>query len=444
MQIRANFTLENSGNSGLKFIDVVFPEERRFGRSSLRVQVDGHDATLSPLPGEYQRDAPNSLRMAFEPAWEQKQKRELVIEYKLSSPEDSGARITLGENSFHLGHRGWFPVLQPPKHVLAPFPKRPDKTIVTIQVPQDFFVLTRGTPIAGKQQRGDGNHGFLLRKDDLAPFVVAGRYLESSPHGKSNGASFWTMAALKEDPTAAADRIAAAWNVLQTDFGTLDKNIRVPHVVECPELRAHIAGEEGAVAAPFPGGALVNSEALTLGINSEAFLEKVRHALAHNWFGSELYFSSDSAIGLGEGLPHYATIVIEEASNGSAARRQRISALLAKYDAALKQAAEKPLGMTTLQDSPEQRRIALAKAPLFFIALEDDYGEAPVRAGLNRMVTLLRGQEVGYDELRAALEESTGKNLAELFRAWLYGKGIPKDFRERYETANGTQEQRIQ
>jgi len=377
--------------------------------------------------------------MALEPAWEHKQKRELVIEYTLSSPEDSGARITIAESGFHLGFRGWFSVLQPPKHVLAPFPKRPDKTIVAIRVPQDFLVLSRGTPAGQKQEGGDVEHRFLLRQDDLAPYVVAGRYTQSFPRGKSNSAIFWTLAPLREDPTAAGDRIAAAWNVLQTDFGPLDRNIRVPRVVECADLRAHIVGEEGPAAASFPGGALVNSEALALGISSEAFLEKVTHALAHNWFGNELYPTSDAAIGMGEGLPDYATIVIDEARNGSAARQQRVSGLLRAYDNALKQAAEKPLGVTTMLDPPEQRRIALAKAPLFFIALEDAYGEAPVRAGLNRMLTLLRGREVGYDDLRAALEESTGKNLAELFRIWLYGKGIPKVFRERYETANETQ-----
>jgi aminopeptidase N len=45
---------------------------------------------------------------------------------------------------------------------------------------------------------------------------------------------------------------------------------------------------------------------------------------------------------------------------------------------------------------------------------------------------LLRGSEVGYDDLRAALEQSTGKNLAETFRIWLNEKGIPADFRDRY------------
>jgi hypothetical protein len=438
LQIHASFTLENIGKSELTFVDVVFPNEKVFGRRNLRAEVDGHDAALSKLPEEYQQDAPNTLRMALEPAWGQKQKREVVIEYALNSPEDSGTNITLAANNFHVGFRGWFPVLQPPRHVLAPYPKRPDKTKVTIRVPQDFLVLSRGIQTGRRQQGSDTQYLFQLHKEDLAPFIVAGRYTESISQGKANSAIFWTLSPLKENPASSVDQITAAWNVLQTDFEPLDKNIRIPHVVESADLRAHIIGEEGPAAASFPGGVLVNAEALALGINSDAFLERVTHALAHNWFGGELYPMPDAAIGMGEGLPEYATIVVDEARNGSTARQQRIGAFLREYDAALKEAAEKPLGMTTLSDPLEQRRIAMAKAPLFFIALEDTYGEAPIRVGLSRLVTLLRGEEVGYNDLRAALEESTGKSLAETFRTWLYDKGLPNDFRARYESANET------
>jgi aminopeptidase N len=88
-----------------------------------------------------------------------------------------------------------------------------------------------------------------------------------------------------------------------------------------------------------------------------------------------------------------------------------------------------------LYDPIEQRRIARTKAALFFIALEDAYGQAPVRQGLKQVVAILGGKEVGYDDLRSALEQSTGKNLAEPFRTWLYNKGMPQDFRSRYQTA---------
>ena len=436
LQIRADFTLENIGTSELAFIDAAFPDEKDFGRKNLRVQMDGRDAALASLPEELRHSSPRTLRIPLDASWGQKQKRRLSIEYTLSSPGDSGARITLGENDFHLGASGWFPVLEPPRHVMAPFPKRPDKTIVAIVVPSNFLVLSRGKPASRKQRGADTEFRFLLRAADLAPYVVAGRYVESSGGGKSDSAVFWTLHPLKEDPASAQAQIAAAWNTLQTDFGPLDKNLRVPRIIESAELRVNLAGEEGPVAAPFPAGALVNPAALSLGVGSEEFLEKVAHALAHDWFSGEIYPVEDARLGMGEGLPEYSTIVIDEARGGEAARRKRVAKLLREYEEASAHAVEKPLGATRLSDPAEQRRIALAKAPLFFIALEDTYGEAAVRSGLARLVALLRGQEVGYDDLRSALEESTGKNLAEDFRAWLNEKGIPKEFRAKYEAAN--------
>jgi aminopeptidase N len=49
---------------------------------------------------------------------------------------------------------------------------------------------------------------------------------------------------------------------------------------------------------------------------------------------------------------------------------------------------------------------------------------------------LLRGQQVGYNEIRSAIEQASGKDLAEFFRTWLYERGIPKDFVVKYQPAN--------
>jgi len=433
--VRASFTLENTGNGDLSFLDVAFPDEKTFGRKNLRVQVNGRDTAPSKLPEEYRQESPGTLRISLDPTWTRKEKRELQIEYSLSSPEDSGSRIALDDSSFHLAYRGWYPVLQPPKHVLSPFPKRPDKTLVTILAPENFFVLSRGTPTGRKSAQGEMERRFLLRKNDLAPYVVSGRYAESSANHDANSAIFWTLQPLKDDPAQAAARIAGLWNTLQTQFGPLEKNSRPAYIVESAELRSPLAGEEGPAAASFPGGALVNSQALALGIGSDEFIELVARALARNWFGEEIYPGGDASLGMGQGLPEYATIVMEEARGGEAARRERILKFLRAYDDARDHATENSLGVTTLSDPAAQQQIARAKAPLFYAALEDAYGEAAVRAGLKDLVSLLRGQEAGYDDLRAALEQSTGKNLAEPFRVWLYGKGIPGDFRARYESA---------
>lgn len=444
LRIRDRYRLVNSGNSDLKFVDAIFPEERAFGRMNLRVEVDGREAALASLPPEYQQDEPNALRNPLDPPWTRKQTRELAIEYAFRSPENSGARSTLGDDDFHLGSREWFPQLQPPRHLLAPYPKRPDRAAYTVRVPVGFVVLARGVSKGRKEDGGEIEYSFELRTRDLAPFIVAGRYTAWPPKPDSRSPVFWTLQPLRDDPGPAAERIMAAWKALEKDFGPLGGNIAAPHIVESSGLRWHSAGEEGPgpAAAAFPGGALVNPAALALGTGSERFLRIVTHALAHNWFGDQMYPSADAALGMGEGLPEYATVVVDEARNGPAARRRRVVEYLRRYDEARHDAAETPLGITRLSDPIAQRRIALAKAPLFFVALEDACGAAPVRSGLAHLVSLLRGQEVDYNDLRAALEQSTGRRLGELFRVWLNRKGIPDDFRNRYQPAPAAEETR--
>jgi hypothetical protein len=434
LHIRGNFKLQNTGNGDLIFVDLTLPEEKAFGRQNVRVELDGREVAPVNVPAEYQQDQPNTVRIPLNPPWQRGRALQLVVEYDLVSPQDSGSRITLGGDEFHLGSRGWFPVLEPPKHVFSPDPRRPAIAPYTVRVPSNFLVLARGTPKGRKQEGGETEYRFVLSKDDLPPYVVAGSYVESPTPREPDSAIFWTLKPLPNDPKEAAKQIKQAWDILAKDFGPLDRNITVPRVVESPELRGHTSADEsGPAAAPFPGGVLVNPAALALGTNSDQFLEMVTHSLAHDWFGDEMYPAPDAALGLGEGLPEYATVVIDESRNGASARRQRIQRYVQEYDEARKSADEKPLGITMLNDPADQRRIALAKAPLFFAALEDACGAEATQNGLKRMVELLRGQEASYDSLRSALEEASGKDLGALFRVWLNQKGIPQDFRDRYQ-----------
>jgi hypothetical protein len=433
LQIRARYTLQNSGNGDLTFLDANFPEERAFGRTNLRVEVDGRDAATANLPADYQKAEPNALRIPLDPPWGRKQTRQLSVEYTLRSPTDSGARITIGENDFHLGTRGWSPELLPPKHVLTASLNPPKVADLTIRVPADFVVLAGGTPKGKKKEVSEIEYRFQLDAANVVTYVVGGKYAAWPAEGKSRYALFWTTQPLKDDPGPAAMQIAAAWNALEKDFGPLDKNVRGPHIVESAEVRGHLSGEEAPAAVGFPGGAIVNPAALALGTSSGEFLRIVSHALAHEWFGDAMYVSSVAAVGMGEGLPEYATIVIDEARNGPDGRRKRIVEYLRRYDEATKGATETPLGDTLDSDPVGPRRIALAKAPLFFAALEDVCGKGPMRSGLARLLAIERGREAGYADLRAALEESSNRDLATMFRVWLYGKGIPEDFRRRYQ-----------
>lgn len=433
--IHADRTLQNNGTASLNFVDITFPEEKAFGRTNLRITWDGHQANVGELPVEYRPDHPNTVRISFDSPWTRGQTHELTIDYELRSPEDRGSRITVAEDDFHLGSQGWIDLPQPPPHLLAASLLSPKKSVYSIRVPSDFLVLARGQMVGRKRAGNETEYRFRLRPQDLAIFVVAGSYKETPFRTGSGEMVFWTHGPLK-DAGATPGRLVGVWQTLEADFGPMDPSIHAPHIVESAEVRQHIPDESGAAAVAFPGGALVNEEAMALGIASDAFVEHVTHALAHNWFGDAMYPSSEAAIAMGEGLPDYATIVIDEARNGPESRHRRISRYLRRYEEGISRGAEKPLGVTALTDPPEQRDIALAKAPLMYAALEDTCGEVPVRSGLKELVTLLRGQPVGIDDMRAAIEQTCGKNLGEFFRVWLYSKGIPQDFRARYEAGD--------
>ena len=75
-------------------------------------------------------------------------------------------------------------------------------------------------------------------------------------------------------------------------------------------------------------------------------------------------------------------------------------------------------------------------AALFFVALEDLCGHDNLRAALRDIIHDRAGSDTGYEELRAATESASGKDLAEMFRTWLVQPGIPGDFRARYSIAS--------
>jgi hypothetical protein len=439
------YTLQNTGNADLDFIDVVFPVAKIYGRSSVSVESGGRPVVPVDLPLEYQQDSPGALRIQFGSRWPQKEKRDLTVDYSFSPPSAGGQQFSLGAQTFHLGARGWLPVFLPPNHILAATPTRPEKLSYTVRVPSDFAVLARGSTGPRKQEGTDTIYRFDLEKRDLGPYIVAGRYIGANQNKKSAGAVFWTLKDWQQNSSPGPDRFASAWLVLQKNFGEIDKRGGGPYIVESPSLEADVNLTGGAGFAAFPGGVLINPAGLDLRADNQAFTQRVERGLARTWFDDALQPAPLAAVAIGDGLPDYATIVIDEAAGGPSARRERIIELLKSYDESRGQlkVPEKSVVATLPTDSPEEQRIAEAKAPLLFAVLEDTCGATPVRAGLAQVIQLLRGKEVSVNDVRAAIEYTTTKNLAEPFRVWLYNPGIPSDFRARYAAAGENRKEKI-
>jgi hypothetical protein len=431
LRLSASYRLENYGVSVLPFIDVMLPSETRYRIKNLLVKVNGQTVNSAQGSEGSPEARTSKIRVPFDPGWHPGERRDLVIEYNFSAQDGAEKSGALAAASFYLISPGWLPALQPPNHVLSSTPAIPEGTTYSVQVPADFPVLASGKPRGRKKDRRTVKYQFESRKEDSAPYIVAGRYVETPSSRQKNSASFWTFEPHKGDLAGVEKQIASVSDVLLKNFGPLDKNSAGVRIVEFAGASSDVTSEPQAVF--FPTGVLVSSQAMAAGIDSPSFSKFISSALARSWFAN--ISGPDSPIGIGEGLPEYAEVVVDESLDGQPSRRDLVSRFLQEYKSAQKEAIEKPLISTTMQDPVEQRRIALAKAPLFFIALEDAYGEEPVRRGLAEVLALLRGQKVGYPDIRAALETATKKDLTPMFRVWVYKTGIPDEFRQKYEGA---------
>ena len=301
------------------------------------------------------RAAPDALRIPLDPSWERGRTRAACrSNTRFASPEDSGARYHPRREHFHLGSRGWFPELQPPKHVLSPYPSAPEDR----RNSRSAFLPISSSCSRGRfreEEESGGRNRIPLRSDAtmMCDLRRGGKIRSLAGAAQIQCHGFLDHAAVEGGSIRgrATDRLRCG-TLLEKDFGPLDKNIAGRTWWNRPDLRGRLTGEPGPAAVAFPGGALVNAAALALGTGSDQFLEMVTHALAHDWFGEAMYLSDAAAVGMGEGLPEYATIVIDEARNGPESRRRRVTEYLRRYDEARKAAAETPLAASRSATPP--------------------------------------------------------------------------------------------
>jgi hypothetical protein len=161
-------------------------------------------------------------------------------------------------------------------------------------------------------------------------------------------------------------------------------------------------------------------------------LQLAEYELARTWFGWRVRPMRQAQILMGRGVGLFGVVVAAE-DRGPDQRNPMIVSLLERYDEARRVAADK-----TLIEPPDgythaERVTAGYKAALFFVMLEDLCGRSTLSAALQSIVASRAWEEAGFEELRAAVETVSKRDLAETFRIWLNRPGIPDDFRSRYE-----------
>lgn len=430
LAVRAEYRLANVGNAPLHFIGVELPGEKSFGRANVHAEIDGKEIALQHNPHE----AVGDWRIPFPVPWRQKEKINLSLAYDLAAQSATDPRIFAVANAFYLNDSGWLPALMGFKAFLSPRIVRPNPTDLSVIVPADFRVTASGQLRGTKKQNGEIEYRFRIRKADFDPYIVAGQYSEQRVSTPDGIVAFWTfrpMPAARAQQTAA--QIVAAAKFYTQTFGALPAKMKSIYDVEFPENLS--PPQKNGEAALLPG--VVDGWISAPGIPPETAGNRFpsvtgKMELAYTWFGHVIRPNPEAWM-LGRALASYAANASEEKE--SALRLDAIASNLKDYDAERAKAVEKPIISLSPSDSEDQLRIGDDKLMLFLSALEDKCGAENVRRSISDMVYALRGQEYGYSDFRAALEQECHQDLASFFHGWLTQPGIPPDFRARYENA---------
>jgi hypothetical protein len=447
LEVHATFTLKNSGNAPLDSLEISLPDEKDFGRSNLRITVDGVAVSPQPLAGPASASEPaaapeSSVRIAFPSPWPQNARRTLVVACDLSRTSERGTPLALSDTSFYLPDGAWYPLLRAPKGLFARGDAPPLRFDFSVYVPDGFLVHAAGQSNGKRRRDGESEFRFRITTDDFSPFVVAGRYHEQQFKDSAGTVLCWTFQPLPADHVArASPRLTAAMKINDSVFGPRAGS---PRTIRLVELTSADPGPW--LGRAFPDGILLWGDVF----RKDSFDEVATLQMARLWFGQSLTPRRETRLLFDPAAATYASILVSEAREGASVRRRHAAALIEQYQKSLNGREEKsltgdfgknpdvllevPSGTVSLETA--QRDAAIAKGALFFLALEDEYGKQIVHRALARMIRALRGREAGIFELRAALEAESGKGLGEFFRAWLNQPGIPPSFRARYASEN--------
>lgn len=437
VEIRAGFTLRNTGEQPLKNLEIHLPPGDRAQLESVAVSWEAQDMAFVRQP-DPEGDV---LRIPFGVPWPVKQARSLRIDYVIVSGDPS--QLGLAPDAFYLPPDSWLAAPMPPRGIYARGGAPPREWTLEILVPAGFAAQAAGDR-SGQDTKGTEQlTRFQQHFPGITPFVVAGRYHTREFKLSPYAVHIWSKTVREAgEAQRLAVEVSAAAKMYDSVFGPREEHPRPLWIADQPVPGKELARDSGTgirhaenlLAAPPEFAFLQVPEEGRSVREAEAEHKKIAASLAKRWLGYGLGPDPGLLPQPMGSLPAYAACLAREAGLGPQARREFIAEGLRNYG------EEQSISLEIERTAGGRKKIprktdlqSPSKHLLFFFALEDHFGRDKLRAALQHMVQARRGR--GYDlrDLISALEQETNRNVGEFVRGWVKHPGIPGDFRARYE-----------
>ncbi len=146
------------------------------------------------------------------------------------------------------------------------------------------------------------------------------------------------------------------------------------------------------------------------------------HEILHNWWGNSVYIDYETG-NWSEGLTAYLAdhLLKEREGQGGQYRRDSLQA----YADYVRGGEDFPLDAFRGRHGSASQAIGYGKSLMLFHMLRRDLGDEAFVAGLRRFYRDNVFRLAGYDQLRLAFEQASGRNLKGFFDAWTRRAGAP-------------------
>lgn len=166
--------------------------------------------------------------------------------------------------------------------------------------------------------------------------------------------------------------------------------------------------------------------------NSTAFkicqgiVEVVAHEIAHQWFGDSVTESTWADLWLSEGFATYFAGLFVERYEGEQAFQRYMSRAAQSYFS-YEKTRRTPIHDTDTEDLFKLLNAnSYQKGAWVLHMLRAELGDSAFFRGVRNYYNAHKGATASSEDLRAALEKASGKNLKEFFASWVYGPGHPQ------------------
>jgi len=269
-----------------------------------------------------------------------------------------------------------------------------------------------------------------------------------TPAGERTGGGRLVQSYAFEQPESAIDLMAGPYRVTQRSFVAADGRKIELRALLHPEITERGEGDLDAVERylrqyeawigpyPYEAFSVVSSPTPTgFGMPTLTYLgvEVLRlpfirdtslgHEVLHNWWGNGVrpdYARGNWSEGLTTFMADYA---YREQAGTEAAREMRLAWL--RDFAALGSAADRPLAAFTSRTHGAEQVVGYHKAAMVFLMLRDAIGTEAFDRALRAFWREHRGGVASWDDLRAAFEAASKRDLGPYFAQWLDRAGAP-------------------